>query len=552
MVSTAVGHEQSATCKSVVLITLSQGVHQGLLAGLQKDLTPMIGSVPKTCTLQESIRMDLSGTICISLIELETPIFKDIDQTRLEQIQWLCGSKGLLWATRSATGDAASPDLHLVQGLARSIRNEISGFQFVTLDLDNAVSSGPSSQNIIIEVFCLTFLTEDPFVEDDLEFMERNGVVFVPRINHDAEVEACAGSYVRKSTPKMQSISHGDRQLVLKQSVEGSLSSFYFDDRDKALEDDLTEDDVCVEVKATGLNFKDVMVALGQVTGWVGSECSGVVTKIGAKVTNVSLGDRVCLIASECMASSVRAPASGIVRIPDQMSFTDAASSLAVFSTAKYSLIDQARLQSDESVLIHAAAGGVGQAAILIAQMVGAEVFATVGSTEKKNFLIEKYGIPECHIFSSRHLSFGEEIRRATADKGVNVVLNSLAGDFLRVGWGCLANFGRFVEIGKRDILENAFLEMGNFDRSLSFFCVDLAKTFAYNPRQAQRIVLDVMELFRNGMPMVSPVTVLPFQELENGFRMLQTARVMGKIVFEHRVDDQVMVSLFLTYYQAW
>ena len=173
----------------------------------------------------------------------------------------------------------------------------------------------------------------------------------------------------------------------------------------------MTEDDVCVEVKATGLNFKDVMVALGQVTGSIGSECSGVVTKIGARVTNVALGDRVCLIASECLATSLRVAASSTVRIPDKMSFTDAASSLAVFSTAKYSLIDQGRLQSDERVLIHAAAGGVGQAAILIAQMVGAEVFATVGSTEKKNFLIEKYGIPEDHIFSSRHLSFGEEIR---------------------------------------------------------------------------------------------------------------------------------------------
>ena len=131
-------------------------------------------------------------------------------------------------------------------------------------------------------------------------------------------------------------------------------------------------------------------------------------------------------------------------------------------------------------------------------------------------------------------------------------MLNSLAGEFLRVGWGCLAEFGRFVEIGKRDMLENTLLEMGNFGRSLSFFCVDLVNIFAHNPRQAQRIVLDVMELFRNGMPLVSPVTVLPFHELEYGFRMLQTAKVMGKIVFEHRVDDQVMVSLILTCIQAW
>ena len=226
MVSTAAGHEQSATGKTVVLITLNQETNQGLLADLKNDLTPMVGSVPEICTLQETIRMDFSETICISLIELDTPIFKELDQTRLEQIQGLCGSKGLLWVTRSATAKSGSPDAHLVQGLARSIRNEISSFRFITLDLEEVVSSGPSSRNIISEVFRLTFLTEDPFVEDDLEFMERNGIVFVPRITHDAEVEAYAGTYFRKPTPKMQSISHGNRQLVAKQSVEGSLSNF--------------------------------------------------------------------------------------------------------------------------------------------------------------------------------------------------------------------------------------------------------------------------------------------------------------------------------------
>ncbi len=531
---------------TVVIITLNQEANQELLTDLTNDLTPMIGSAPMICTLQEVTRMDLSGTICISLIELETPIFKDLEQTRLEQIQWLCGSKGLLWVTRSATINSASPEGNLVQGLARSIRNEIASIQLVTLDLDKVMSSNFSSQIVIMEVFRLTFLTEDPLIEDDLEFAERNGVVFVPRITHDAEVDVPARSYIRKPIPEMQSVSHGNRQLIAKQGVQGSLSSFYFDDRATSVEEDLTEIDVCIEVKAMGLNFRDVMVALGQVPGEIGNECSGVVTKIGAKVTNVALGDRVCSMTSDCMATSVRVQASRTVRIPDNMSFADAASILAVFSTANFSLIDQARLQSDESVLIHAAAGGVGQAAILIAQKVGAEVFATVGSTEKKDFLIEKYGIPETHIFSSRNLSFGEEVRRATGGKGVDVVLNSLAGDFLRISWESLARFGRFVEIGKRDIMQNAFLEMGDFGRSLSFFCVDMANVLDHRPRQAQRILSDVMDLFRNGMSLVSPVTVLPLHELENGFRMLQTAKVIGKIVFEYRADDQLMVSLIL------
>lgn len=493
MISTAVGHDNGVKCKSVLIITLNQEANQGLLQELKNDLAPVIGSIPMTCTLQEVTRMDLSDIICISLVELETPIFKDLEQMQLEQIQWLCRSSGLLWVTRSATVNPSSPDAHLFQGLARSIRNEITSFRLVTLDLDEAASLGPSAQSVIIEVFRLAFLTADSLVEDDVEFMERNGVVYVPRITHDAKVEASLQSYIRKPTPEMQSISQGNRQLVAKQSVEGSLENFYFDDRRQSAEDDLNEYDVCIKVKSVGLNFRDVLVALGHVPGVVGNECSGVVTKVGAKVTNIALGDRVCALAPDCIATLVRAPASHVVQIPDSMSFTDAASVLAVFSTARYSLIDRAQLQPDESVLIHAAAGGVGQAAISIAQMVGAKVFATVSTTEKKNFLVEKYGIPECQIFSSRHLSFGEEIRRATAGKGVDVVLNSLAGDFLRVGWGCLARFGRFVEIGKRDILQNSFLEMGDFDRSLSFFSVDLLAEAHHRPRQVQSILSGAM-----------------------------------------------------------
>ncbi len=546
MVTAADGPKESATGMTVVIITLNQEATPGLLTDLKNDLGTVIGSVPTTCTLQEVTQMDLSGTVCISLIEMETPILKDLDQTRLEQIQWLCGCKGLLWVTRSAALSSASPDAHLVKGLARSIRNEIAGIKLITLDLDEVVSLAPSSQTLIIDVFLLGFLTEDPGVEEDMEFAERKGIIYVPRISQDADVEAPARSYIRDPIPEMQSVSHGNRQLIAKQGVEGSLSSLYFDDREKSVEDDMTENDVCIQVKAIGLNFRDVMVALGQVPGNIGNECSGVVTKIGANVTNVSLGDRVCSMTPDCMATSIRVHASRIVRISGNMSFTDAASILAIFSTANFSLIDQARLQPDESVLIHAAAGGVGQAAILVAQKVGAEVFATVGSTEKKTFLIEKYGIPECHIFSSRNLSFGEEVRRATAGKGVDVVLNSLAGDFLRVSWECLAQFGRFVEIGRRDILQNTYLEMGGFGRSLSFFCVDMGNVLAHRPQQAQRIFLDVMELFHNGMPMVSPVTVLPLHELENGLRMLQTAKVIGKIVLEYQVDDQLMVSLIL------
>src|SRR2546430_307801 len=135
--------------------------------------------------------------------------------------------------------------------------------------------------------------------------------------------------------------------------------------------------------------------------------------------------------------------------MPDYMTFEEAASMPLIYHTAYYSLVTIGHLEVGESVLIHAAAGGVGQAAIAIAQMVGAEIFVTVGSTEKKHLVMKEYGIPEDHIFSSRDLSFAKGIMRATSGKGVDVVLNSLAGEALRLSWYCLAKFGRFLEIGR-------------------------------------------------------------------------------------------------------
>ena len=145
---------------------------------------------------------------------------------------------------------------------------------------------------------------------------------------------------------------------------------------------------------------------------------------------------------SRCLATSVSA-------IPDDMSFESACTIPVVFCTAYYALMDLGRLEPDDKVLIHAAAGGVGQAAIILAQMVGAEIFATVGSPSKKQFIMEHYGISENRIFYSRDTSFGPAIRRETNGKGVDVIINSLAGDILRETWECLAHFGRFVEIGK-------------------------------------------------------------------------------------------------------
>ena len=182
---------------------------------------------------------------------------------------------------------------------------------------------------------------------------------------------------------------------------------------------------------AMGLNFKDVLVALGQIEDSMGGECSGIVADVGSEVTRLKVGDRVCALPRNPYSTSVICNSSVVKRIPEEMSFATAASIPVIFCTAYHSLVNVARLYHGQSILIHAAAGGVGQAAIMLAQILGAEVFAAVGSNRKKEFLKETYGLTDDHIFSSRNSAFGKHIRNATSDNSVNVVLNSLDGDLM-------------------------------------------------------------------------------------------------------------------------
>jgi NADPH:quinone reductase-like Zn-dependent oxidoreductase len=265
------------------------------------------------------------------------------------------------------------------------------------------------------------------------------------------------------------------------------------------------------------------------------------VTRVGNKVEDIVVGDRVTAMSEGAYATFTRNKATSAHRIPKNMSFEDAATIPVVYCTALYSLVDLARLQQEDSVLIHAAAGGVGQAAIMLANMIGAETFATVGSVEKKKFIMDQYGVPEDHIFYSRNTSFAGDIKRATSGRGVDVVLNSLAGDSLRETWDCLAHFGRFVEIGKRDITSNTRLEMARFEHNASFASVDLTVVAAERPRLMKRLLTDVFALFESqSIKTISPITVFPISEVESAFRNLQSGKVHGKVVIVPGEDDQV------------
>jgi acyl transferase domain-containing protein/acyl carrier protein len=300
-----------------------------------------------------------------------------------------------------------------------------------------------------------------------------------------------------------------------------------------------------IEVIAAGLNFNDVLKAMGMYPGAegnvpLGSECSGRIVAIGQNVEGFAVGDDVVALAPFSFGSFVIAEAPLVWRKPAQLRFEEAATIPVAFLTAVYALRQLGQLSEGERVLIHAASGGVGLAAVQVAQQAGAEIFATAGSPEKRAFL-KVLGIP--HVMDSRSLDFAEEIMARTDGKGVDVVLNSLSGDAMLKSLEVLAPFGRFLEIGKRDIYENRGVGLAPFRKQLAYLSVDLERLFADRPRVGVKVFREVMQGFESGVFKPLPLRVFPITGAADAFREMSQAKHIGKIILSLQQQSVDSVS---------
>jgi acyl transferase domain-containing protein/acyl carrier protein len=303
-----------------------------------------------------------------------------------------------------------------------------------------------------------------------------------------------------------------------------------------------------IEVRAVGLNFRDVMAATGllpadaeDAPAWqrLGFECAGVVSAVGEGVDRNWIGRRVVAVAPGCMASHVAVSADRIFQIPRRMSFASAAAIPVAFATAHHALVTRAQLKAGERVLIHAAAGGVGLAAISIAQALGAEILATAGSQEKRRHL---YRLGVEHVFDSRSLAFAGDVSWTTGGRGVDVVLNSLQGPFLEKSISVLAAGGRFLEIGKRDIYADTPLGLHAMRNNAAFYAIDLAKLAVDRPDLLRAEIETVLAKLARGQLQMMPVTTLPVSEVAGAFRRMSEPGHIGKIVVSFD-DDNALVQ---------
>lgn len=471
----------------------------------------------------------------VSLVELSGPVFPEIDSETFGYLKTLLStSSDLLWVTGDFFNSTSTPELEMVTGLARSLRSEKRDFKFITLALGSWETAGVTGVSKMIKECMDSSKTADT-LENELEFRMQDGRLCIPRMRQRTDLNKV---FYEKAT--QDELKAADRRLAdcppvtLAVRTPGSLDSFCFVE-DETCAQPLGPDDIEIEVQVVDINFMDVLTVMGQLNqDTLGGACAGYVRRIGENVNDLREGDRVAACILGCMKTYARQRRELVVRIPNNMSWAEAAALPCTCVTAYQGLVEFARLRAGETVLIHSGAGGTGQSAIQLAQNIGAEIFTTVGSSEKKAMLMEQYNIPEDHIFYSRDTTFAAGVMRMTQQRGVDVVLNSLSDERLTASWECMAPFGRFIEIGKKDIRGNSQLPMNIFAKNVSFHCLDLASMSVYRPQDFGIALRAVMELSSTGKLTPSkPLSVYPASKIPDAFRYLQSGKNMGKTVIE-------------------
>lgn len=306
--------------------------------------------------------------------------------------------------------------------------------------------------------------------------------------------------------------------------------------------------EVEVEVYAASVNFRDVMIALGNYPfvgdpPALGVDCAGKVVAVGEAVEGFKIGDEVFGMTRACFGSFTgftNTYSICLMHKPPEWSYEQAAALPGVFVTAYFALQLVAGLRRGERILIHCASGGVGLSAIQVAQWIGAEIFATAGTPEKRAFV---RGLGVEHVMDSRSLAFVEETRQLTANQGVDVILNSLAGEAINQGLELLRPLGRFVEIGKRDIMENRQVGLRNFARGQMLVSIDLGFMAPDGrPDLAQRVFSELGDHFSRGVFSPLPIRTFGMTEAAAAFKSISASTHIGKIVLTLK-DQQILVD---------
>ncbi|MFS7880294.1 SDR family NAD(P)-dependent oxidoreductase [Streptomyces asiaticus] len=406
-------------------------------------------------------------------------------EPRLEEVSLVFVTEGGV-----AVGDEdVVPAVAAARGLIRSAQTENTG-RFVLVDTD-----GPGVSD---ELISRVLASGEP------QLAVRDGGLLAARLTEPGTLTPPAGPSWRLETTR-----------------KGSLDDLALIPWTRA-EEPLGPREVRVDVRAAGVNFRDVFDALGmnrRAATPLGAEVSGVVLETGPDVTGLLPGDRVFGLTVGAFGPLTVTDHRLLAPMPDDWTFAQAASVPVVFLTAYYGLLDLSEVRAGQSLLVHAGAGGVGMAAIQLARHWGLEVFAT--ASEPKQHMLRRLGVPDDHIASSRTLDFERRFLEVTDGRGVDVVLNSLAGEFVDASLRLLPRGGRFAEMGKTDIRTEVPAGIG-------YRAFDLAEL---EPDAVQERLTALLDLFHDGVLKPLPVSTWDVRRGREAFRYISRAQHIGKVV---------------------
>lgn len=425
-------------------------------------------------------------TICICLLELENELLATISQKNMDLLHRVTNeAKTLLWLTGSGMlGNTPNPTLTLSSGLSRALMLEQPTLQFGVLDVgfvsDEEALCTCQSIVRIVEILLSDSKTKDR------EFIQANGLLHISRFCPDFDLNSL---FRRRLTMDSQ----GQSTYAIQEEVISSARPARLAIESAGLSDTIhfkqireppsspPEGFIDVLVRGVSLNAKDVYALNGRVEtrdATLAMEFSGVVMATGPGIAHVKVGDRVVVLAPCHFSTTERVPGwAAHTMLPDEC-FTVMPTMPLIYCTALFALRDRGHLRAGESVLIHCGSGAFGLAAIAIAKRIGATIYTTAGSAEKRNFVATETGIPHSNIFHSRDSSFVAALNQSTGGRGVDLVVNSLVGDLMHASWSCVAPFGRFVEIGKRELVDAGRLDMHVFLRNATFSAFDLTDLY--------------------------------------------------------------------------
>ncbi|MFH0180523.1 SDR family NAD(P)-dependent oxidoreductase [Streptomyces cacaoi] len=434
-----------------------------------------------------------------------------------------------LWLVTAPTGlhggpeGPAVPQSAALWGIGRVLANEHPTLTVRRLSLHTSSDAAADAARIAAELL-------HPSAEDEI-VLNRHGR-FTPRL--------------RPLTPPTRDAAHGDcYRIELRRPGRGHQLAWIAQEPEQP-----GPGEVLVEVLAAALNYRDVMLAEGMLppgaepateTGpRLGLECAGHVIAVGPGVETLAVGDRVFAFGHGTLASHVRVRTEQAGHIPDGMTYEQAATLPAVYLTVQHSLETLAHLQEGDTLLVHGGAGGIGLAALNYARHIGARVIATAGSPAKRDLLRT---LGAAHVLNSRDLSFAAQVREATGGRGVDVVLNSLAGEAIARSLDCLTPGGRFIELGKRDIYANAPLLLRPFRNNLAYFGVDITRLIADTPDQAATAFRTVTSRVQDGTYGPLPHQSYPAPRITDAVTALRHSRHLGKVVITFNPSMPVAVE---------